>query len=369
MSFQRNILLALRWYHPKIHRGVARYARQAGWHLNAHLARIQTGCVNWDGDGIVTQHMGNLPVAAPMDRLLAELSQPRVELGRHVQGKEEEIGQLAAEHFQDMGFSHVASLNLSTDQANPLPRRLAAFERKAKAFANISSLQVEDAPWPERRDALLAQIRALPKPVAIFALEDDTGAWVIETCRFAGIAVPDEVAVLGVRNDELVCDALAVPLSSVENNLEEQGYRAAAMLDRHLDGEDLPERPFRVSPYGVVVRQSTDILAIDHPQVLRAVQFIRQNLSESLSVKDVVGATGMCQRSLYNAFRAYLGRGIHEQILHERLRLAKARLLAGEDTIECVAQLSGFSDARHLHRIFRQALGTTPRLWVKSHRP
>lgn len=364
MSSPRNILLALRWYHPKIHRGVARYAREAGWHLNADLSRTQSGLEYWDGDGIITQPKTDLPT--PLDGLLEALPQPQVIIGHHLFGNNEETGRLAAEHFHDLGVRSVATLGLKGIDH----MRLTSCKKEAKAFADVAEIFVDKhAPWPKRQGSLVEQIRILPKPVAIFAVNDDIGAWAIEACLSAGIAVPDEVAVLGVRNDELLCEALAVPLSSIENNVEEFGYQAAAMLDRHLDGEPLPKTMLEIPPRGVVVRQSTDVLAIAHPQVLRAMQFIQRNLTKQFSVGDVVRATAMSQRGLYKAFSDHLGRSIHETILHERLKLAKDRLLSGNDTIDSIALQAGFSDARHLHRIFRQATGMTPREWVESHRP
>ena len=364
MSSPRNILLALRWYHPKIHRGVARYARETGWHLNADLSRTQSGLECWDGDGIITQPKLTSP--SPLDELLELLPQPQVIIGRHLFGNDEEIGRLAAEHFHDLGVRSVATLGYKGKHH----MRLTSCKQEAKAFADVAEMFVDEfAPWPERKRSLVEQIRMLPKPVAIFAVNDDIGAWAIEACLSAGFAVPDEVAVLGVRNDELLCEALAVPLSSIENNIEEFGYQAAAMLDRHLDGEPLPTTMMKIPPRGVVVRQSTDVLAIAHPQVLRAMQFIRGNLTEEFNVADVVHETAMSQRGLYKAFSDHLGRSIHETILHERLKLAKQRLLAGNDTVESIAMQAGFTDARHLHRIFRQATGMTPRKWVESHKP
>ncbi len=365
MSSPRNILLALRWYHPKIHRGVARYAREAGWHLNTDLCHTQSGLECWDGDGIITHAKFSMH-PSPIDGLLESLPQPRVEIARHVHGKDGEVGQLAADHFRDLGVRNVATLGFE----GSIGIRLRSCEQESKAFADVSRIvSYPDAPWRERKESLVEQLRMLPKPVAVFAVNDEGGAWVIEACLSAGIAVPDEVAVLGVRNDELVCEALAVPLSSIENNIEEFGYQAAAMLDRHLDGEPLPKTSMEIPPCGVVVRQSTDVLAIAHPQVLRAMQFIRGNLTEQFSVTDVVRATAMSQRGLYKAFSDHLGRSIHETILHERLKLAKNRLLSGNDTIDSIALQAGFTDARHLHRIFRQALDMTPREWVESHRP
>ncbi len=127
MPIQRNILLALRWYHPKIHRGVARYAREASWHLNAELARTQAACAHWDGDGIITQREDLGLAPSPIDTLLASLPQPRVWIGRNVRSQNERIGELAAEHFRDLGFRHVAMLDPFGGRFTQSPR-LIAFE-------------------------------------------------------------------------------------------------------------------------------------------------------------------------------------------------------------------------------------------------
>jgi LacI family transcriptional regulator len=198
-------------------------------------------------------------------------------------------------------------------------------------------------------------------PVAVFARDDHAAAEVVDACLSAGLLVPEEVAVLGANNDELVCDALRVPLSSIDCNLEGMGYEAASQLDRLMNGEVIGPYVTMIPPKEVITRQSTDILAYDDLDLVKAVQFIRQNSQSGIGVMNVVAATHASKRKLSMLFQAKLGRSILQEITRCRLAHACRLLETTGMKVEAVAAEAGFPNRRSLHIAFQRENGVTPR--------
>ncbi len=222
----------------------------------------------------------------------------------------------------------------------------------------------------ERRDAFCRALTAAAEefPVALFCVDDNTAAEALEFCAEAGLLVPEQVAILGVRNDELICDAVPVPLSSIENNLEEIGRQAAELLHRLMEGETLEPRLHLVPAAGVVARQSTDILAVPHLEVARALTFIRNNYRSAITVNDVVKRAAISGCALYKAFHQHLGRTPAEEILRLRIEAAKEMLRTSQEKTTVIAQACGFGGVRVFYAAFGRATGTTPAQCRRGHR-
>jgi LacI family transcriptional regulator len=210
---------------------------------------------------------------------------------------------------------------------------------------------------------------ALPRPLAVFAITDDLAADIVSAAALVGLRVPEDVAVLGVQNDELICESLPVSLSSIDNNLEAVGYQAASLLHRHLvHGEPLPDNPVLIAPIGVVERRSTDIFAVRHPDVQMALRFIKQNFRKPIQTEAIVAATSLSQRALYTAFRQVLGLTIHDQVVRERIDLAKRLLLKTDASIESIAADVGFGETRTMYTHFKRDTGAGPKEWRNTNR-
>jgi LacI family transcriptional regulator len=208
----------------------------------------------------------------------------------------------------------------------------------------------------------------LPKPVAVFA-RDNEAVEVIEACFSAKLLVPDQVAVLGVDNNEMVCDCLRVPLSSIDNNLERVGYEGAALLERLIRGEAAPSSPIYISPSGIIERRSTDSLAADHPQVSAALRFIRDNAHRPIGMMDIVEHVRMSRSGLEKAFREHYLRAPVEELRHTRLERAKRMLRETNEKIAAIARLTGFQTPHNLCRAFRQRLALTPKQFRRTAAP
>jgi LacI family transcriptional regulator len=159
-----------------------------------------------------------------------------------------------------------------------------------------------------------------------------------------------------------------VPLSSVRHDLEGMAYEAAALLDRLMNGEPAPDSPKRITPKGVVTRKSTDILAVEDPDVENALNYIRGNFrSANLSVDDVVSHSRVPRRSLERAFRDELQRTILHEIVRVRVGHAQRLLETTPHSVTDIAAQSGFTSLNHFFRVFRRRTGVTPRTFRQAH--
>jgi len=188
-------------------------------------------------------------------------------------------------------------------------------------------------------------------------------------CVARGILVPEEVAFVGCNNDLLRCRLSPVQASSVDPDYYRLGVEAVSTLERMLDGEPAPEQPILIPPKGVVVRASSDIVAVDHLGAARALHFIHANYADPrLRVGAIAEAAGMSRRTLESVFRAKLGCAIAEYVRQVRLKRAKELLMQGDQKIADVARQCGFSNMTHLGAALRSESGLGPRQWRQEHK-
>jgi len=196
--------------------------------------------------------------------------------------------------------------------------------------------------------------------VGVFAFNDYDASSVIDACNAHNMAVPDDVAVLGVDNNELVCTCSSVPISSVNHDLERIGYQAARLLDRLMDGGKSPSGNILIPPRGITVRQSTDTMAINNQVLRKALLFVRNNFNRRFTVDDVAADSGVSRRTLENLFRWELQRSIHAEILRTRLNHARDYLLNTKNRVTDIAARTGFCHPQHLNNSFKHVYALTP---------
>lgn len=268
----------------------------------------------------------------------------------------EAVGRLAAEYLTNQGFAELAYFGSS--QLYFVSRRLAGFEDLAeKVGARVHHYSpAQGEPW-----RLEEWLVGLPAPVGVLAAEDWSAVTVVNACRDLGIAVPEQVAVLGVDNDEHLCRMASPPLSSIDHGAYQIGFEAASLLDRMLAGEEAPTDPILVQPREVVVRQSTDTLAISDPAVARAVEFIRTRACrEDIDVPAVVRHARASRRTLEAAFRRVLGRTILQEISRVRVERAKDLLMNTDLAMPGICERTGFSYPSRLSYVIKRETGMTP---------
>jgi LacI family transcriptional regulator len=234
--------------------------------------------------------------------------------------------------------------------AGPLVSEIFCYRPAEAQLGDIAAQEADLRRW----------LKALPKPIGILACYDIRGLQILDACRGAGLAVPDEVAVIGVDNDELLCELAAPPLSSVMPNTHRTGYEAAALLDRMMAGKRVAPVAHLIAPLGVASRQSTDVLAIDDREIARAVQFIREQACGGINVGDVLRAVPLSRRVLEQRFQKLLGHTPREEILHVRLNRVKQLLIETDLSLYLIAERTGFEHVEYLSVVFKRETGRTP---------
>ena len=284
-----------------------------------------------------------------------------------------EVGRMAADYFVERHYTHFAFVGHIYGDSYWSVARERGFRaalrahghRQCHVYAPCTAAEQRD--WAVERPRMEAWLRALPKPVALFAPNDRRGKQVLDACLDAGVSVPDEVAVLGVDNDEWICEASVPTLSSLQCDPRPAGYRIAAHLDRLMRGARLVKAEYRVEPIRVVTRQSTEWVAIADQKMAGALHYIRLHAHESgLRVADVARSAGLSRRAAEVRFRAATGRTLRGEIEHVRLERLRALLAESDTTIGACAEACGFAGQTHVGRIFRQRFGMTMGQWRQS---
>lgn len=357
ISFGRGVL-----------RGIARYLREHGaWSVFIEQRELGAALPDWigewDGHGIITRsddpriRAAAIPAVGLFDDVPKSSGMPMVlNDGRAV-------GRLAARHLLDRGFRRIAWYGE--------PKEFWAMLRRDGVLAEIADEGVElhELPvrrggrrsnWEESQERLADWIASLERPLGLVACNDVHGLRALDACRRRGLAVPEEVAVIGADDDAELCELSDPPLSSVAFDPERVGYEAAALLDRMMAGKNVPPEPSFVAPRGVVTRHSTDVLAIDDPEIARALHFIRRYACDGINVASVVREVDISRRSLEQRFAALLGRTPMQEI--HRIRIAAARELLTETDlpVATIAHRVGFAHLGRFGTAFKRATGTTP---------
>jgi len=373
---QPHVLLALGWYDHRVHQGIAKYALEAGWHLCTDVTKEKVIPWGWKGDGILAWLAGDdelakfviemrLP-AVDFSFRRAELPLPRV-LSDHAA-----TARLVAEHFMVRGFRHFAFYS-STDNWAFNEAGQAYGEELEAAGRKCAWLKWHLSPafsmgrqqWADKRKWLAGQLKASPKPLALYAASDDHALEVVEVCEAVGLAIPDEVAVVGMGNAIAAVEAMRTPVSSVDEDFAMQGYRGAELLDRLMQGRPAPPRPIRIPPAGLIVRKSSDLLAVAHLGVAKALRFIWENCDKPIGVEDVVAAAAMSRSALHQAFVEHIGRPPGSELHRVRIEMAKKLLRSSSLKLETLSENCGFRSANSFWVAFKQATGVSPRQYKK----
>ena len=359
-------------------RGIASYSHAHGhwalYHQERALADAAPSWMKrWQGDGILAR------IESPkLARQIAQMGLPTVDLrGRfelpgvpRIANDQDAIARLAADHllerhFQHFGYCGLAGVNYSEHRADGFVHFLGEQGYPVSVYQGrspgrgVSALAVETQGLVDEA-ALVEWLRSLPKPVGVMACNDVRADQVLLACAAAGFHVPDEVAVIGAGNDEVVCELANPPLSSVEPDLRRVGFQAAALLDRMIRGER-PQGPApRVAPLGVVTRQSTDVVAIPDADVATAVRFIREHAGDGIDIGDVLRHVALSRSTLERRFAQYLGRSPKAEILRVQLQRVKQLLRATEYPLADIAERAGFSHVANMCHLFKQKVGCTP---------
>ncbi len=372
------ILDAARPYDRLIIGGIAQYVREhEPWSLYVEEDPLQRlpDLARWKGQGIIA-NFDDRRVA----RAIRGLAIPCVGVGGgygwydarsgipYIYTDNAAIGRLGAEHLLGCGFTNLAfsgypktaTSGWSEERAVAFVRTCAAAGRGCEVFTGRHGTARR---WQDLQRELAAWIGGLPKPVGLMACNDVRARHVLEACRSLGLRVPRDVAVLGVDNDEVICELTDPPLSSIDQSARRVGYEAAAMLDRRLRtrgaGGRAPPRVV-VPPIGVVARASTDTMATGEEAVVRTLEWLRQNPWRKPDAAALAADACVSRSTLDKRFKAVVGRSLHEEFV--RLRVAGLRqLIAGTDLpLKTIAARTGFPSVQYMTTFLHRHTGLTP---------
>lgn len=353
-------------------RGIADYARHHGpweFYWEPHgLREVWPQLRTLDAQGIILRDVDRVKDVSALGIPAIVVGHSRKEIPGlvNVVTESKRVGHLAAEHLTGCGLQHFAYCG---DCNNPWSRERSASFRQQLATRghDVEFFRPPTTNAQQVRPALKRWLLSLPRPVGLLAENDDYGEQIIETCKIAGIRIPDEVAVLGVDNDELVCELSAPPMSSVALNFERAGYESARALERLMQRQPVHARTILVQATHVVARQSTDILATDDPAVVKALHFIREHAQKTMSVTDVARAAGVSRRTLEKRFRAVVDRSVLKEIRCVRCDRIARLLTETNLSVARIAESLDFENQQHLARYFRAEKDTTPLAYRKQH--
>jgi len=340
--------------------GIARYSRLHGpWSffreprgLKSAIPHIE----NWDADGIIMRNTAisekllnlNLPVITVLHY------QKKLSVFPSVKTDSESIAILAARHLLNRGFKNFAycgysNLDWSDNRRDGFINFLKSYGYSTFVYHQQKKISLQ------KEQSLLAEwIKKLPKPVGIMTCNDDRGQHILEACKIANLHVPEEVTVIGVDNDTLICDLCDPPLTSIALNTVEAGYQAAQLMDKLMSGEKMDGQQILVAPTHVVKRHSTDIMAVEDQNVVKALSFINGNYREKITVNDVVQVTSLSRRSLETRIKKLLGRSIMEEVRRIRIDQMSKLLIETDMSISEITASFNFIEAEHISRYFRK---------------
>lgn len=380
----RKVVLLItpsREYTRGLLRGVAMYSRIQGlWAFYRPLdyrepkgkERLLPLMKTWDPDGIFMREPHKIEeiIAMGVPTISCPYTRERIPGITNIITDHSSVGKMAAEHLLERGFQRFAYCGFDdwwwSRKRGEVFGKTAAEAGYPTHFYPQPRAKAKRT-WDKELPIIADWLLALPKPIGLMACNDDRGEWIIEACKIAGLNVPDEVAIVGVDNDPLICDLCNPPLSSIVLNVEKAGYEAAAQLDKMMAGEKVTSFEIHVQPTHVAVRQSTDILAVDDASVAAAIRFIRRCSKMVIQVSDVVGAVSLSRRVLEKRFRAILGHSIHDEIRRARVEQIIQMLAETTMSISEIAQALGFPDVAHISRYFRREKGVSPLTYRKRY--
>jgi len=351
--------------------GIAKYARIHGPWLfcreQGGAGRALATLRKWLADGIIVRSSDKIEqivkTGAAVILAIHRRSTERVLDAANIVSDNVSIGRLAAEHLLGRGFERFGYCGFKDIWWSC--RRYESFAGRIEEAGFKSALYELEMrrsflTQPEQKKPIAEWLRALARPVAIMACNDDMGQEVAEACKIAGLRVPEDVAIIGVDNDRLVCELTEPPLSSVSLDAERAGYQAAELLDKLMRGGGGRSETIVVRPGRVVMRQSTDAIGVGDRDVLSAVRYIRESSDRIIQVSDVVEHVGISRSRLYQKFQQLLGHSVLSEIRRARVERITNCLVETDKSVKEIARELGYSTTDHISRYFRREKGMSP---------
>ena len=365
--------------------GIARYAKEHGWNLMIQ-DRLGHTPLAWNGDGILATLRSDPVTFRCIEKLMKRgiplvdltVNRPEIKVPR-VTSDHLEIGRLAAQHFAEREFRHIAWFSSGWGNVHRLRYRGLAEAGTEKPLKWVVADEIpahRQSEWNSFVAWICGKLTAAKKPLAVLTYDETDAARLLYAAKELGVNVPEELALLSIGNNPLVCENQSVPLSSIDQNLERGGYEAAALLDRLMAAMKCRDRgtekreqmgqTILVPPKGIVTRRSTDVIAIADPTVRKALEFIGENLAKPIGSPQIADSLGIRRPELDRLFRIHLLRSVGAEIRRQRLARVKLLLETTDRPISDIARLTGYCTPSHLTNAFKAAFSQSPKDWRRN---
>ena len=364
-AFGRRLLVGITKY-ARIHGPWAFYSTQDG--IQSNLPKLRGP----EADGIIMYEASGFRKLINLGKPYVLITQNPADYPEHptIKTDSKSISKAAANHLISRGLRNFAycgfdDINWSMERGKYFQEILNSQGYSVFAFNESSHLSKNKSESEQKR--LIEWLNKLPKPIGIMACNDNRGQHIVEACKIAGIQIPEDVSVIGVDNDDLICELCDPPLSSIVLDSESAGYEAAKMLHDSMNKIKFEPKVWVIKPTYIKVRNSTDIMATQDKELVKAINFIKQNFSKNIQVEDVVDSTALSRRSLELRFREKLRRTINAEIRRVRVEHISKLLIETNLSISEIAYSLGFSSVEHISRYFQREIGKSPREFRKVH--
>ncbi|GGZ32272.1 XylR family transcriptional regulator [Echinicola pacifica] len=370
-------------YSKDLLRGISRYANENGpwtfcrmplyYRETIGIEGILDWAKDWGADGIIGQLYNDMDLELIRQSGLPVIAQDfkeRFDTLPNITADYHHMGKIGAQYFLKKGFKHFAfygynNIVWSRERAEGYEDELKNHGFSVNYFEHHMARSTDI--WYYKSNSLSTWLTALPKPVAIMACDDNQALHLTEVCRQIGVKIPEEIAVLGVDNDVMLCELSDPPLSSIAMDIEKGGYETAALLEYMVRNGSDKYYDILVAATQVVTRKSTDIYATNDEYIASTLKYIHQNIDKNLHVEDVVVQVPLSRRSLEKRFHQITGYPIYKYIFNLRIEKFTQKLIETDKTIFEIALDMGLNDSKNIARQFRQVKGCNPLEYRKTH--
>lgn len=369
MTKRFRVLSALAYNDPLYHQGITEFAFEAQWELDLTVSYYGSVPLHWKGDGIITHYLDARPTLMDWIRRqnvpVVSINADEIPDWPGTAPDHRQCGKMAADYLMSLGLHHFAFFRCS-DQNSIIERHDSfreAVMNRGHTFHLIDWRDTSDIDRTTER--LASMIAELPLPLGVLCQSDHRAAMLFNACEAAGRAIPEDIAVLAVGNNETLCKFSRVALSSLDTDMKRIARQGAAMLDRMMQGIPLKKKTAIVPPLGVVQRQSTAMMRSVNPHVAKALQYIMTHSSKPINVNDICHHVGGGRARLGRLFNIYVGRSVSSELLRIRIDHAKNLLLTTNKKIGEIAGETGFRSYIHFAKSFQRAVGCSAQQFVR----
>jgi LacI family transcriptional regulator len=363
-------------YHKNLLQGIIRYSREFGpwvffrmpiyYRETIGIDGILKWAKDWGAKGLIGQLHNNSEIWKFTNEgisVIAQDFQERFKDVPNITGAYHETGRLGAEYFLRKGFKNFAfygfkNIVWSRERAEGFEEKIKEAGYSVHYFEHRKSRSMDL--WYYKPSLLSKWLKSLPKPTALMTCDDNQGLHITEAGRHAGIRIPEDVAVLGVDNDENICFLSDPPLSSISSDVEKGGYEAARVMQQMITAGKTTSDNIIVKPTHIITRASTDIYSTNDELIVKTLKYIHLNIDKNIKVGQVLKEVPLCRRSLEKRFIITTGYPVYKYIYQLRIEKFMKKLLETDMTITEIAHELGFEDTKNISRQFKQMKGLTP---------